>query len=86
MIKMPNVPPNLPIPIILLIAGSNKDVDRNLETLTAIARTTQEAIRSIRCYDGHDSSRRRDIMESYLAALNNPGARPGITWCAYPPR
>ncbi|HIE12143.1 MAG TPA: glycosyltransferase [Desulfotomaculum sp.] len=30
-------------------------------------------------YDGYDSSRRRDIMESYLAALKNPGARPAIT-------
>lgn len=45
---MPNLPLNLPTLIILLIAGSNKDVDRHLETLTAIAKTTQEAVRSIR--------------------------------------
>ncbi|HIE12526.1 MAG TPA: hypothetical protein EYP63_03725 [Desulfotomaculum sp.] len=44
---MPNAPSNLPILILLLIA-SNKDVDRHLETLTAIAKNTQEAIRSIR--------------------------------------
>ncbi|MEW6447777.1 MAG: glycosyltransferase [Bacillota bacterium] len=25
------------------------------------------------CYDGYDSSRRRDIMESYLAEISNPG-------------
>lgn len=30
-------------------------------------------------YDGYDSSRRRDIMEAYLAKLNDPGAAPGIT-------
>ncbi|MEW6573937.1 MAG: hypothetical protein AB1374_09950 [Bacillota bacterium] len=39
---------NLPILVLLLIAGSNKDIDKHLETLTVVARNTQEAIRSIR--------------------------------------
>ncbi|MEW6573862.1 MAG: hypothetical protein AB1374_09565 [Bacillota bacterium] len=47
---MPNsgLPVNLPTLAILLLASTNKDVDRMLETVSVLAQNTQTALRNIR--------------------------------------